>query len=278
MSLFKYLYIILLAIFISACSFGKKTLDLNELNKIKKVAVVMYTTPTSITYKSDPRDSGKKSLLAIVAETASADNGSKAAGIAHKTFTQTLGSKKLPFTVLSHSNTVQNRNFMRLYSAEPAKPAAPKGGVMGFLSSMGGGDATQGAAPANINQYGLTTWNSDSALTKKQGEMKYIKDAMNALKVDAVLIINDPGFSFVCEVCVAQSGAASTGSAFNATMINRAGHVVLNIREWFATTDAQAAMVGGAVNPLQHDALFEEHGRKMANVFADALREGMSAK
>jgi len=82
----------------------------------------------------------------------------------------------------------------------------------------------------------------------------------------------------VCEICIGGSGVASTGSAFTATIMTRSGNVVLNMQEWFATTDAQAAMLADIINPLQHDSLFKEHGRKMAVVLAAAMQEGLSGK
>ena len=96
--------------------------------------------------------------------------------------------------------------------------------------------------------------------------------------MDAAILINDSGFSYACEFCIGDSGAASTGSAFTASMVTRSGDVILNMQEWFATTDAQAVMYAGIVNPLQQTSLFEEHGRKMAVVMADALKEGMGQK
>lgn len=285
MNKFKLYLVILLAVFLTACSFGKNTVNVEEVKKIKNVAVIMYTVPEQITYRSDARSNSKSALAALV-ETAVGNNGAGAADAAVKTFTDTLQKQGLSFKVMSHADVVSNANFKALYVAPgPVKKQVDEG-MMGkalsFFGSMSGVKATEGSAPKYMNQYGLVPdWSSDTALTNKEGEAEHIKKALEALKVDAVLVVNDMGLSFSCEACVgvsgAMNGAASTGSAFNATLITRSGPV-MNIREWFATTDEQAAMVAGIVNPAEHADLFKEHGRRMAQVFAEAAKESLLVK
>ncbi len=276
------LYIALsLPVFLAACSFGKNTVNVEEVSKIKNVAVIMYTVPEQITYRDDPRENST-SVLAALAETVIGKNGNKAADAAVKTFTATLQKQGLSFNVMSYSAVSSNAKFSALYKPVSAAKKQADEGMMGqtlsFLGSMSGSKSFVGVAPKNMNQYGLATdWSGDTALTNKAGESDYIKQAIEALKVDAVLVVNDPGFSFSCEACVGGSGAASTGSAFNATLVSRSGPV-MNIREWFATTDEQGAIVTGIVDPTEHNALFEEHGRKMAQVYATAVKESMLAK
>ena len=276
------LYIALsLSVFLTACSFGKNTVNVEEVKKIKNVAVIMYTVPEQITYRDDPRENST-GVLAALAETAIGKNGSNAADTAVKTFTESLQKQDLSFDVMSYSSVVSNKKFAALYKPVSAAKTQADEGMMGqalsFLGSMSGSKSTVGVAPKNMNQYGLASdWTGDTALTTKEGESDYIKQAIEALKVDAVLVVNDPGFSFSCEACVGGSGAASTGSAFNATLIARSGPV-MNIREWFATTDEQGAILAGVVDPTEHTELFEEHGRKMAQVYATAAKESLLAK
>ena len=59
-------------------------------------------------------------------------------------------------------------------------------------------------------------------------------------------------------------------------MVGRNGEVILEIKEWFATTDEQAALVAGVVNPLEQNDLYREHGRKTARVFAKFLKEALA--
>ena len=281
MKLFRLAVILLLPALLAACSFGKNTVNLDEVKKIKNVAVIMYTVPEQITYRANARDNST-GLLAALVETSIGKNGYKAADAAIRTFTQTLQKQDLPFNIMSHSKVISNAQFTALYHPASTTETKTETGFLGKFISNVTSDKSIGAAPTKMNQYGLVTaWTGNSALTNKGGENNYIKKSIEALKVDAVLVINDIGFSFSCEACIgaggAMNGAASTGSAFNATLVTRSGPV-MNIREWFATTDEQGAMVAGIVNPTEHKVLFEEHGRKMARVFAAATKESLMEK
>ena len=280
----KLYIVLLLPVMLTAC-FGNNTVKVEEVKKIKNVAVIMYTVPEQISYRSDARDNST-GLLAALAETAIGKNGNKAAESAVKTFTEALQKQGLSFNVMNHSDVVSNEKFSSLYKpvSEIKKQADDSflGKSLSFLGSVSGSKNSAGVAPKNMNQYGLASdWTADTALTNKAGESDYINKAIEVLKVDAVLVVNDMGFSFSCEACVgaagAMNGVASTGSAFNATLITRSGPV-MNIREWFATTDEQGVMAAGIVDPTEHQELFEEHGRKMAQVYAAAAKESLLVK
>ena len=89
------LYItILLPVVLAACSFGKNTVNVEEVKKIKTVAVIMYTVPEQISYRSDARDNST-GLLAALAETAIGNNGKNAADDAVKKFTEALRKQGL---------------------------------------------------------------------------------------------------------------------------------------------------------------------------------------
>ena len=275
----KLYFALSLAVFLAACSFGQNTIDANKVRKIKNIAVIMYTVPQQIAYK----DNARNNTYADIADGVIGLNGTKAANAAIRTFTDTLQTQGLPFKVMPHSNVISNAKFVALYKPTIIIKKKEDGSLLGqalsFLSSANDKPDMTGAAPSKMNQYDLTVWAGNTALTGKPDESNYIIKAIEALKVDAVLLINDPGFSFSCEACIgfagAMNGAASTGSAFNATLVSRSGPV-MNIREWFATTDEQAAMALGIVNPAAHQALFEEHGRRMAQVFAEAVKDSMT--
>ncbi|MDH5764597.1 MAG: hypothetical protein OEZ38_01170 [Gammaproteobacteria bacterium] len=281
MNQFRLSIILLLPVFLAACSFGKNTVNLEEVKKIKNVAVIMYTVPEQITYRADARDNST-GLLAALVETSIGKNGNTAADTAIRTFTQTLQNQELPFNIMPHSKVISNAQFTALYQPASKTETKAETGFLGKFISNVTSDKSIGASPSKMNQYGLVaSWSGDTALTNKGGESNYIAKSIEALKVDAVLVVNDPGFSFSCEACIgaasAMNGVASTGSAFNATLVTRTGPV-MNIREWFATTDEQGAMVAGIVDPTEHKELFEEHGRKMAQVFAMAVKESMAPK
>ena len=278
------LYItLLLPVMLTAC-FGKNTVKVEEVKKVKSVAVIMYTVPQDIYYKDDAREGGK-SGLALLAEAVIGNSGNQAANAAVETFTGELRKQGLSFSVMPYSDVVSNAKFAALYKPFSYPKKKTEEGALGmalsFLSA-GANQVTRATSPKNMSHFGLAPiWSADTALTNKPGENDYIKKAIEALKVDGVLVINDTGFSFSCEACIgiggSMSGVASTGSAFNATLITRSGPV-MNIREWFGTTDEQATMVAGIVDPTEYDNLFKEHGKRMAEVFAEAAKESLAAK
>ena len=102
--------------------------------------------------------------------------------------------------------------------------------------------------------------------------------AARALNVDAVMLLTDSGYSFVCDACIGGTGAASTGSAFSSTMIDRNGKVILVLRQWFLVSKGSSVVAAYIVNPLQWDSLFREHGKKLATVWADQYKEDKAAK
>jgi hypothetical protein len=291
----RFMVVLFLSVFLGACGPSMvRKVDNGELNKIKSVAVILYTIPTNIAYRSDPRKKESAGLFSAVMQAASGKIPSKeAATISHKTFIEALNSHKLSFKVLSHEQLFANKEFVALAKSK-SKSKNEKGeekkeekegffgATLGFLLG-GSSTSTEGDGPDGLPSFGVSEWGkTSSALQGVKGEREYVLAAIQALNVDAAIIVADSGYAFSCEVCIgvtgSMNGAASTSSAFFVTMLNRSGSVVLNLQEWFASTDAQAVMVSSAVNPLQHKSLFEEHGRKMASVFVDSLHEGMKKK
>lgn len=265
--------LLLAGVFLVAC--GKSEVNKPEVNKVRTAAVIIFTVPQEIKYSADPT-AKETSLLNAVVQAAAAGNGARAATISHGTFTEALAQQGLPFRVLTAAEMKRNAAFNKLHVTPVMK--SEEAGLMGKMTSMfGRSGPVEGAAPDGLNQYGLPqNWSDGNPVLGTPEELQYIVDATKALNVDAALVVADPGYSFACEACVGGVGAGSTGSAFMVTMINRKGEPILSTREWFATTDEQAAMAAYAVNPLEHDDLYAEHGRKMAAVFADSFKERMA--
>ncbi len=265
--------VLLAGLLLVAC--GKSEVNKPEVNKVRTAAVVIFTVPQAIKYSDDPTEK-ETSLLSAVVQAAAAGNGARAATLSHGTFTEALAKQGLPFRVLTAAEMKRNAAFNKLHVAVVAK--SEDEGLMGKMTSMfGRSGPVEGAAPDGLNQYGMPqNWSDGNPVMGKPEELRYILDAMKALNVDAALVVADPGYSFACEACAGGVGAGTTGSAFMVTMINRKGEPILSTREWFATTDEQAAMAAYAVNPLEHDDLYAEHGRKMAAVFADSFKEKMA--
>lgn len=269
------------ALVASGCA-PKFTLNKAQYDNIKTVAVVEYTVPSRIEFKEDPQKADGKITLADVAKAALktlVGDGTKASTEAHKSFIETLNQQGLTFVSLSQEEMYGNPDFTALHV--PAAAATPQddGSMVGRFGSMIKKQmaADTGKSPKMLNGYGLAAgWAGGTALNGKGVETKYLLDSIKALGVDAVIVINDPGFSFSCEFCVAGTGAASTGSAFIVAMVGSNGETIFEIKEWFATTDEQAALVAGVVNPLEQNALYKEHGRKTAIVFAKFLKEALA--
>lgn len=276
------------ALLSGACGVGSKVVvKRSRYDGIKTVAVVEYTVPQAIEYKENPREASGGGILRQLAKQLAKGDGTRAAAAAHASFCEALGAQELGWRVLSAEEMASAPGFAALVKKAPApEPAeAAQGGMkkalgsfMKAAKSMLTGPKPVG--PGYLNHYKLVEeWKELSALTGGGGEKRYLREAAAALGVDAVLVVNDPGFSFSCVGCVgttgSMNGAASTGSAFVASLIDADGDTVLDMREWFAINGTTAIMAMSAVNPLEHDQLFQAHGRKMAAVFGAALKKAL---
>ena len=283
----KLFSIVVFGMLFAGCSTGKAVLKKDNIVQVKKVAVVLYTTPLEIEQRDNPRktvsgsDSSLWGAVKELARAAGKGDGPQAATLAHESFSEALNRQGLSFEVMTQTEMRANKVFTDLYSP-PAPPKEKETESVGsFLKSTflppKGPKFAVGAAPAGFNQYGLIgDWNQGSGLLGTLEEKKYIMDAIKALNVDAAIVINDPGYSFVCKACIGGTGSASTGSAFTTSMVSKDGDVILDMREWFAYTEADAIITSYIVNPLQTEKLFKEHGRKMAIVFADFLKKSLN--
>lgn len=273
-----------LMVLTSGCSSGPK-IDKAAVMEVKKVAVVVYTVPATIEFYDDPRDH-KKTALQMAAAVATVNNGTQAATLAHESFIENLNKQGLGFTVMSKAAMMNNTAFLNasnkyvsMRMEEAAKREEKKGGaakVMGMLSALSGGGGSEaiGVGPEGVPEFGLApSWNVDSALTGTSGEMDYIKAAIKALGVDAVLVVNDPGMAFGCDACMGGTGSATTSSAFLATLVDSDGQPIMEMQQWFAIGGGSALMTAYVVNPLQYEGLFKGHGEKMARVFADEFKD-----
>ena len=277
---------IIAVIGMAAC--GKSILmDKAALGKVKTVAVIGYTTPTTIKFRDNPRED-KEPLLAMVINAALGSNGSKAATLAHGTFINELNNQGLSFRFLTRSEMMGNAEFrnlakkMRDLSLAAQAKKLRSGGVMGAaLGMLSGGDSgpRPGASPDGMPQFGLLGGYKLSGTVKRTtDELDYMNRSAKALNVDAVMLVDDSGYSFSCDACIGGTGSASTGSAFLATMIDRNGKTILELRQWFATSKGSAVVAGYVVNPLQWDKLFRAHGQKMAVEWAKQYKEDWAAK
>ena len=255
-----------------------------EIGKIRTVAVIEYTVPDSIEYKADPNAEESGLSLATIAKAAAGEmakgDGVEAATVSHKAFIDTINQQGLPFRVISYATMMSKSGFTSLYvpKAKPAKDS----GMAAMAMGMFGPKTVSGVGPEGINSFGIqTNWAAGVSLTGSANEMEYIEKSIQALGVDAVLLINDKGYSFSCQACVGaggmMSGSGSTGSAFTATLVTRGGMQLINMREWFGATSSGAVMVNSMVNPLQHASLFKKHGEKTAILFADMFKERMAS-
>ena len=291
----KFLIISLLIIswFSAGCSPSRVEFDKKGMTEMKNVAVVMYSVPPSINYRDNPREPGKKSLLQLATDVATANNGPKAAAAASATFIEGVNKGGLNIKLMPFDTMMGNAkfralasNYVKLIEEEKAKAAeelnkssAGKAlNMLGSLSSaMGGSGVNQneGVGPEGIPSWGVQRqWGgAKTAIMGGASEKKFLKEALEALGVDGVMVVNDPGMSFTCEFCVGGTGSGSTGSAFLVTLVGKNEKSILEMRQWFLTSNNSAAMAAYAVNPLQHESLFKGHGEKMAQVYVDYYKE-----
>ena len=275
------------AVLLSACGAGTKlVMQREKYDGIKKIAVVEYTVPHSIEYKENPRKPQGSSLLRTIVKALSTADPVKAATVANEAFCEEINGQGLSFTVLAPAEVKANPAFAALVVPPPAEAepeAAPSSAIRGAFNSFvknvkASMTAPRGVAAEGMNTYGLAAnWPKGSALTGAEAEKKYLMDAARALNVDAVLVVNDQGFSFSCTACAGavgnMNGAASTGSAFSAALVDRNGEVVLEASEWFNITGTSAVMAMSSVNPLEHEKLFKAHGRKTADLLAAIIKK-----
>ncbi|MEK6626065.1 MAG: hypothetical protein AABY86_13920 [Bdellovibrionota bacterium] len=282
----KSVFLTLMIILLASCGSTEK-INKDRISKLKTVAVVVYSVPQRIEFKEDPR--GQKNgtsltdVVKMIAKEASVADGIKASDVALKEFIHTVNVAKLPFKFVSYDDMKKNKKFLEIGSYRAPAPAKKEeSGFSSFMSTVAtytGGGQPLCAGPEYLQNFGLVSnWWDGKAATGTSNEAEYIKKSIEALGVDAVLIINDPGFSFSCEACVAGTGSASTGSAFNVTIIDKDGEQLLNLRQWFGTSPGSAAIVAGAVNPLQQNKLFEQHGIKTANLFVEEFSDALNKK
>ena len=259
---------------------GTAMINKPEIAKVKTAAVVVFTVPTRIEYWEDPRDH-TRSLLEAVIEAVAAGDGVKAATVSYGTFTEALNQQGLPFKVLSAAKVKSSAAFKALVADVQSAQAPEKAKEESVLISITFGEqrVLAGSAPDGMVEFGLVSekhWHQADPLAGIEEERAFIIKPIDALGVDAAIVVADPGYAFACEACLGGTGAGTTGSAFMVGMFNRQGVPIMALRQWFATTDEQAAMAAYIVNPLEHEDLFAEHGRKMASEFAIQFRETMA--
>jgi hypothetical protein len=282
----KLLLLSIVALVLVSCGSTKK-IDRKGIKQLKKVAVIVYTVPEQIEFKDDPR--GKKGgfslgdIVKAIAKDATAGSGAHASDVSLKAFIKTANKFSLPFKLVSYKALKRNKKFIKLGSMRaPVVVEKKKSGFGGFMSKVGsmtGGDAPKASGPTYLKSFGLNkNWWDGKGLIGTQDEAAYIKASMEALGVDGVIIVNDPGFSFSCEACVASTGSASTGSAFNISIVGKNGKSLVDLRQWFSTSPGSAVIVTGIVNPLQQDKLFKYHGVKTAKLFVEELTDALKVK
>lgn len=262
----KNILFILLSIFVASCASQSVSVDEDKMKNIKNVAVVIFTMKAKIVYRDDPKQNDSD-LGAIFANSTAFGIGENAANLAFPEFLKELNNQNLPFKVLTAEELKANSAYMALQPPAPANPSTDKV-KKAALASVSTNRA--GTAPTGFVHFGLPKkWKANGkALTGKKGEMEYIKKAIDALGVDAAIVIVDRGSSYQCRAaCILGNGDATMGGAFNAAIIGKDGSTIVAVNNWFHGK-AHALMARYVVNPLQRENLYLQHGTRMAQVFA----------
>ena len=275
-------FFLLSTISLMACTASRVDWDKAGMRETKKVAVILFTVPPTINYLDDPQDRRSIPFLSKMANEALGKTGGQAATQAQKGFIEELNKSGLRFSVMTPGEMMANEKFKAVLAkyAIPEVVEEPKKkdeGLMGTaLSFLGtGGDDNAGMGPEGYPNFGLAPgWSSQpSALMNAEKEMDYIKESIQALGVDAVIAVNDPGMSYGCEFCIGGTGSGTTGSAFLITIIDSEGEGILEMRQWFFYGGSSVVLAAYVVNPLQLDTLYLGHGTKMAKVFSEYYKE-----
>ncbi len=272
----KSFLIILLAVFVTSCASQSVSVDEDKMKNIKNVAVIIFTMKAKIAYRDNPKEDDSD-LGAWGANSTAFGIGENAANLALPEFLNELNNQNLPFKVMALEEMKKNSAYMALQPPAPASPRTKKT-MKTALSALKTNRAATGAT--GFVNFGLPKkWKSNGkALTGKKGEAEYIKKAIDALGVDAALVIVDRGTSFQCRLaCALGSGDATMGGAFNAALIGKDGSTIIAANNWF-NGKAHAVMARYVVNPLQREKLYTQHGVRMAQVFADTYREHAKPK
>ncbi len=279
----KSLMLITLLVVVSGCATLKPKDYRDQLSQVKTVAVVLFTVPEKISYRKDPREILKKNILTKAMAMAAEGEGQQAATLAHQSFIAEINARKLSFVAMDKSAMLANEQFARLI---PDKAKLEIAGVDLKLvsSAMSMFNITakshSGAAPEAMHSYGLAAM-SKGALTGQATEMEFIQNTIAVLGVDAAIVVADPGMSFYCKTCVrimgaGASGTGTTGAVFGVALVSKDGTVLLRQKAEFKGTEASAKMVASAVNPLEHDQLYQAHGKKIAAEFAEYFARYMN--
>lgn len=257
-------------------SCGTAKVKKEDMATIKKVAIVTYSIPQKIEFRDDPKEQNKPGLMdlvKVVAKNFTEVDGKKAAELSYNEFVKSINaSTQLPFKAMTLEELRKNTKFQELVTSTLKKEtpkAAEATGWMGKLQSLAGTNDTKNSTTVEgIATFGIdTNWQDSDALVKTEEEKEFLKKALDVLNVDAIMVINDMGYSFSCEACIGGTGSASTGSAFNVSLINKDMKNVMNVRQWFSFSKASAPIVTGIVPPAMFEKLFVAHGVKMANEF-----------
>ena len=259
-------------------SCGSASFKKDEVTSIKRVAIVAYSIPEKIEFRDDPKEQNKAGvmdLVKMVAKSFTEVDGKRAAELSYNEFVKSINtSTNLPFKALTLEELRKNVKFQELVTASQKKEtpvaAASDTGWMGKLQSLAGSNEVvpSSTTVAGIATFGIDkNWSDSDALMKTEEEKAFLKKSLEILNVDAIMVINDMGYSFSCEACIAGTGSASTGSAFNVTLINKDMKRVMNVRQWFGFSKASAPIVTGIIPPPMYEKLFTAHGGKMATEF-----------
>ena len=288
----KILMLLSASLLVASCGSTQK-MDKVALKKVKKVAFVVYSVPEKIKFRENPKSVETKMSLTQVAGKVLAEatngEGEFASDLSYDQFVNHVNkSKNLGWKVLTKKQLKKNKAFNKVASnyrkssmLSAKKQEEGKSGWMRSISSITGVGENKhvSSSPKHLPSFGLITdWGNGNALKGTAEEKEYINKVLKELNVDAVLVINDMGYSFKCKACVGGTGTASTGSAFHATLVGKDSKVLMEMNQWFSYTDESTATTAGVVNPMGQKALYKAHGRKLASVFEKQYLETLNEK
>ena len=283
--------IIAFAFALTGCATPKMPLDLNKVENIKSAALIMYTVPQDIIF--DPKDGeptgrdatplGNFNSFAtshlnvnhqayvdrINEKRTGLGNGIDAATIAYNSYLSLINEKQseLPFKFLSAEETLGNPTVKSLYVKLTEREPERKTKIITEADYMM-------SAPRGLNQFGFVAPTKKNPLSGKPEEAEYIMKIMEALNVDAALIVTDSQMAFSCVPCTftkLKSGSATTKSTQTVMLVDRQLMPIVNYTFNFVDSGGRGKASGGDISEEDQAKLFKAHGEKAAKMFTGQL-------
>ncbi|MGF1776182.1 hypothetical protein [Vibrio nomapromontoriensis] len=261
-----------------------------ELNQVESVAIVVFNVPEYITRNTEDPEKISKEMnssfsssdllamagnqiggivkdatdLATQSHIMKRIDGTEAANISITKFANQLG-KLEGWTILPPSEVIANSTYKQVSADILSDPQ--------IKTSVSFARATK--SPQHYIQLPLpSSYNTQPDYYKQPSFTQGMATISRALNVDAVIVINDTGFSTDQE-SIFVGGNCFTKSALQYAMFNNNGEVIVDTRASFEKGNIveQKGCVSGSFHDVDYIKALKAHGSKQAEVVHDKLNK-----